>query len=93
MGVLYRPIKAKYKQLYEIEDYKADELVMEEMKRLPLDVVFGAKWGWYHAIYQLAKGDVTRFDEVTRQQAHKCLTLLNYEKDKAEAEKEQMNRR
>ena len=49
--------------------------------------------GWYHAIYQLAKGDVTRFDEVTKQQAHKCLTILNYEKDKAEAEKEQMNRR
>ena len=42
MGVLYRPVKAKYKQLYEVEDYKADELVMEEMKRLPLDVVFGA---------------------------------------------------
>jgi hypothetical protein len=55
MGVLYRPVKAKYKQLYEIEDYKADELVMEEMKRLTLDVVFGAMLFFYHLVNDLLK--------------------------------------
>jgi len=55
MGVLYRPVKAKYKQLYEIEDYKADELVMEEVKRLPLDVVFGAMLFFYHLVNDLLK--------------------------------------
>jgi hypothetical protein len=53
MAVLYRPIKAKYKQLYEIEEYKADELMMEEMKRLPLDVVFGAMLFFYHLVNDL----------------------------------------
>jgi len=55
MGVLYRPVKAKYKQLYDIEDYKADELVMEEMKRLPLDVVFGAMLFFYRLVNDLLK--------------------------------------
>ena len=48
MGVLYRPIKAKFKDMYEIEEYKADEGIMEVMKSLPLDVVFGAMLFFYH---------------------------------------------
>ena len=47
MGVLYRPIKAKFKDMYEIEEYKADEGIMEVMKSLPLDVVFGAMVFFY----------------------------------------------
>ena len=48
MGVLYRPIKAKFKDMYDIEEYKADEGIMEVMKSLPLDVVFGAMLFFYH---------------------------------------------
>ena len=55
MGVLYRPIKAKFKDLYEIEEYKADEGIMEVMKSLPLDVVFGAMLFFYHLANDLLK--------------------------------------
>lgn len=55
MGVLYRPIKASYKDMYEIEDYNADEGIMEVMKSLPLDVVFGAMLFFYHLANDLLK--------------------------------------
>ena len=55
MGVLYRPIKAKFKDMYEIEEYKADEGIMEVMKSLPLDVVFGAMLFFYHLANDLLK--------------------------------------
>ena len=38
MGVLYRPIKSKYKDKYTIEDYEAKKNGLD----LPLDVVLGA---------------------------------------------------
>ena len=41
---------------------------------------FGKKWGWYQSIYGLAKGDVTRFDAITRLNVHKCLLYLAFEK-------------
>ena len=56
-----------------------------------LEAQFGGKWGWYHAIYRLANGDVTRFDSITKLPATKCLTMLMYENDKAEVEKERMS--
>lgn len=55
MGVLYRPVKAKFKDMYEIEDYNADEGIMEVMKSLPLDVVFGAMVFFYHLANDLLK--------------------------------------
>ena len=55
MGVLYRPIKAKFKDMYEIEEYKADEGIMEVMKSLPLDVVFGAMVFFYRLANDLLK--------------------------------------
>ena len=55
MGVLYRPVKAKFKDMYEIEDYNADEGIMEVMKSLPLDVVFGAMLFFYHLANDLLK--------------------------------------
>ena len=55
MGVLYRPVKAKFKDMYEIEDYNADEGIMEVMKSLPLDEVFGAMLFFYHLANDLLK--------------------------------------
>ena len=43
---------------------------------------FGRRWGWYQSIHTLAKGDVARIDEVTETNIHKCLMMLEYEKDK-----------
>jgi hypothetical protein len=53
---------------------------------------FGKRWGWYSSIYALAKGDVTRFNEVTRQPLTKCLTLLTFEKEKQEIEQRKIDR-
>ncbi len=63
MGVLYRPIKAKFKDMYEIEEYKADEGIMEVMKSLPLDVVFGAMLFFYHLANDLLKAIPTFLKE------------------------------
>jgi hypothetical protein len=30
------------------------------------EAVFGERWGWYQSIYALAGGDVTKFDQVTK---------------------------
>ena len=45
---------------------------------------FSKQWGWYTSIFELAKGDVTKFDEVTDLQLHKFLTALLYIKQKGE---------
>ena len=47
---------------------------------------FGKKWGWYSSIYGLAKGDLTKYDEVTRYGLFKCLTYLTFEQEKNEIE-------
>ena len=57
---------------------------------------FGQKWGWYSSIYGLAKGDITKFDQVTKEPIFKCLTYLTFEKEKNQLEsnmiKKQMKR-
>ena len=47
---------------------------------------FGAKWGWYQSIYAIAKGDVTKFNEITKLPIAQCLTWLEFEKEKNELE-------
>ena len=47
---------------------------------------FGRKWGWYQSIHTLAQGDVRRIDEVTKTSLHKCLMMLEFEKDKNKVE-------
>ena len=53
---------------------------------------FAKRWGWYQSIYALAKGDVTRFDEVTELRLTKCLTYLVFEKQKNDIERRQFER-
>jgi hypothetical protein len=47
---------------------------------------FGKKWGWYSSIYGLAKGDLTKYDEVVKYGLYKCLTYLTFEQEKNEIE-------
>ena len=53
---------------------------------------FAKRWGWYQSIYAIAKGDITKFDEVTRMGLLKCLTYLTFEKQKIEIEQRQLNK-
>ena len=48
---------------------------------------FNTKWGWYHTIVNLADGDITKFDEVTKQGLRKCLTLVTYKVEQAKIER------
>jgi hypothetical protein len=53
---------------------------------------FAKQWGWYQAIYGLAKGDLTKFDTVTGYRLTQCLTYLTFEKQKNEIEQRQLNK-
>lgn len=41
-----------------------------------------ARWGWFGVIDKLAQGDITRYDEVTKQNFIMCLNYLSYHKEK-----------
>tara|TARA_B110000305_G_scaffold224505_1_gene270113 strand:- start:489 stop:755 length:267 start_codon:yes stop_codon:yes gene_type:complete len=43
---------------------------------------FNVKYGWYHSIWRLANEDVTKLDEVTEMNFHKCLSALMYIKER-----------
>jgi len=53
MGVLYRPVTQKYNDRYLIEKYKAQDF--EEMKQMPLDVVFSSIVFFYNLGNDLSK--------------------------------------
>ena len=126
MSVLYRPIKDKYGERYNIVDY--DVVDAEHLRDMPLDAVissllfflpfrdrliqtydqlfragggesysavsqFGEKWGWYQSIYQLAQGDIRRFEHITELNIHQCLTLLSFEKERSEIEAQELKKK
>ena len=51
---------------------------------------FATKWGWYQSIYTLANGDITRFEDITQLNIHKCLLMLAFMKEKADIEMKQI---
>ena len=53
---------------------------------------FAKQWGWYQSLYAIAKGDITKFDEITKYRLTKCLTYLVFEKQKGEIEQRELNR-
>ncbi len=54
---------------------------------------FNKQWGWYNSIYQLAGGNIAKFDEVTKLPLFQCLTYLTYEKQKNEIEMRKLKNR
>jgi hypothetical protein len=71
---------------------EGDEEGQEPINDFSETTQFAKQWGWYQSIYALAKGDVTRFDEVTELRLTKCLTYLVFEKQKNEIERRQFER-
>lgn len=47
---------------------------------------FAKKWGTYSTIYELAKGDITKYDGVVKEELEKCLLYLSYISDKIKLE-------
>tara|TARA_R110000787_G_scaffold119215_1_gene230165 strand:+ start:99 stop:353 length:255 start_codon:yes stop_codon:yes gene_type:complete len=75
-----------------IDNY--DELFGQSGER-SLDAVsqFSRKWGWYQSIYGLAKGDITRFENITKLKMHECFMMLSFMKDKNEVEEKQIKKK
>ena len=48
----------------------------------PIELNFGKKWKSYTSIYQLAEGDIGKFDSVVSEPLEKCLLFLCYKADK-----------
>jgi hypothetical protein len=71
---------------------EADEEGQEPVSDFSETTQFAKRWGWYQSIYAIAKGDITKFDEVTRMGLLKCLTYLTFEKQKNEIEQRQLNK-
>jgi hypothetical protein len=71
---------------------EGDEEGSEPVNDFSETTQFAKRWGWYQSIYALAKGDVTRFDEVTELRLTKCLTYLVFEKQKNDIERRQFER-
>jgi hypothetical protein len=51
---------------------------------------FARKWGWYSSIYGLTKGDVSKYDSITKLNVHQCLMFLAFEKEKVQLERQQI---
>ena len=60
-----------------------------------LDAVsqFSKKWGWYQSIYGLAKGDIRRFEDITKLSMHECFMMLSFMKDKADVEAKEIKKK
>jgi len=46
---------------------------------------FAKKWGSYTTIVELANGDITKFDSITKEPLEKCFLYLCYRADKVQA--------
>jgi hypothetical protein len=64
LAVLYRPIVAKVKDLYEIEDYKGSDVWSEQMKFAPLDTILGAKVFFYDLANELLQATINSLEEL-----------------------------
>lgn len=71
---------------------EASEEEQEDFNEFSEEAQFSKQWGWFSSIYQLAKGDVTKIDIVTREGLFKCLNMLTFEKQKNEIEIRQIKK-
>ena len=65
MSVLYRPVKFKKDKKYNIEDYDG---MNDKLKRMPLDIVFGAMVFFYHLSNELTQTILNYLQEVTEKE-------------------------
>ena len=70
----------------------ADKDEQEDGNEFSEQAQFGKQWGWYQSIYAAAKGDITKFDDVTRLRLTKALTYLTFEKQKNDIEQRELKR-
>ena len=54
---------------------------------------FNSKYGWYHSLWRLAGEDVTKLEEVSKLNFHKCLAALMYIKEKTILQRDKIKTR
>lgn len=81
-------LTASYTELFGDGDEEGEEPVADFSETTQ----FSKRWGWYQSLYALAKGDVTKFDDIAKSRVTKCLTYLTFEKQKNEIEQRQLER-
>ena len=69
--VFINGLTEKYPELFDGEGYDSRH-----------QLNFGTKWKSYPTIYELAKGDITKYDIVVKEELEKCLLYLAYIADK-----------
>ena len=55
MAVLFRPIETRYKESYLLKEYKGTEMYGDAMKKMPMDIVFGAVVFFYRLGMKLSE--------------------------------------
>jgi len=71
-----------------------DELFGQSGERsLDQTSIFNTKWGWYQSIYALSKGDIRRFENITKLKMHECFMMLSFMKDKNDLEAKQIKKK
>ena len=68
------------------------QFLVQEVEGMASQEQFAKRWGWYNSIYALAKGDVTKFNTVTKLPISQAFTYLSYESEKVQIEREQLNK-
>ena len=82
-------VVGSYTQLFGDTD---EETEQEQQNDFSEENQFAKQWGWYQSIYAVAKGDVTKFDEVLRMELFTVLNFLTFEKQKNRIEINQLKK-
>jgi hypothetical protein len=53
---------------------------------------FSSDWGWYATIDELARGDITKYEEIENMNVHKCLNNLCYKISKRKKENNELKK-
>ena len=53
---------------------------------------FAERWGWYQSIFALSRGDIERFEHISKLNVFKCLTMLTFMKEKNDIEISQIKK-
>lgn len=81
LAVLYRPIIAKVKKMYQIEPYKGSDLYAYQMKKAPLEAILGAKVFFYNLANELLKVTADSIQDLPKEMVQTIQQKLNLEND------------
>ena len=76
MAVLFRPIETRYKESYLLREYNGTDMYGEAMKRMPMDIVFGAVVFFYRLGMKLSENMIPYLEKKAQKSSKFKETLL-----------------